>query len=242
MHDEQNPQATPAPAAEDRVAGSSDRATEWTMDPNQGTVQGPLDLGFFLDRKLRLVLKSDQVALLIANETGGHLKSVYYGGTHLLEIGVGQGLIPSDCQLAFLDLGQVFRMSWTRMNPVVWGPEHDRSLIGKCAVRIVDPEKFYRTFLAGNRYWEPAFLQRLVEQVARGAVETLLQESGFEPRSVSFAQLQAGITRLHAEDLTGPLEACGLVCENLAVYTAAPPIGEGQDRATDSVLGPVGAR
>jgi hypothetical protein len=232
MNGEQNHGSYPALAVEEFAPGAPDGITEWTMDPNQGTVQGPLDLGFFLDRTFRLVLKDDQVALLTE---AGNLRSVYFGGTHLLEIGNDRGRIAPDCRLAFLDLGQVFKLSWSRMNPVVWGREHDQALIGKCSLRIIDAEKFYRTFLAGNRLWEPAFLQRLVEQVARGAVEALLTESGLEPRSVSFAELQARITRLHADDLTGPLEAFGLTCDNLAVYTAAPPIGESQER-------PVGAQ
>lgn len=233
MNGEQNHGSSPTLAVEEFTPGGPDRITEWTMDPNQGTVQGPLDLGFFLDREVRLVLKDGQVALLTA---AGNLRSVFFGGTHLLAIGDDRGRISPDCQLAFLDLDQVFKMSWSRMNPVVWGREHDQALIGKCALRIVDAERFYRTFLAGNRLWEPAFLQRLVEQVARGAVESLLTESGLEPGSVSFAELQARITRLHAEDLAGPLEAFGLTCDNLAVYTAAPPIGESQNRPADARL------
>lgn len=198
--------------------------TEWTMDPAQGSVQGPLDLGFFANRSLRLVLQRRQVALLTG---GGHLKGVFFAGAHVLDVGEDGDRIPPDFQLAFLDLDQVFTLSWSRMNPVLWGRDRDQALIGKCSLRITGPEAFYRAFLAGNRYWEPAFLQRLIEQVARGAIEAVLADAGLDPRSVSFTELQARITRLHAQDIACHLEVCGLGCENLAVYTAAPPVGEG---------------
>ena len=201
-------------------------AIEWSFDAQLSAIQGPLELEFFHHRRLVLNLKTDQAAVL-TNE--GHLESVFGGGRHQLQIGNGPGEISPDLRLAFLDLGRDFQFSWSRMNPVSWGPNQGRSLIGNCALRIGAPEPFYDTFMAGCKDWEPIFLQRLMEQTVRGSLESILSANEFEPGEVSFSELQAQITRLEPRDLSENLEPCGLVCVNLAVYTAAPPV-EHQDR------------
>ncbi len=211
---------SPLPAASQAPrAGEFPNPVEWSLDPAQGMIQGPLDLAFFLDHQLLLDLKADQVGLLTRE---GHLERILLGGRHLLDIGSGSSRIPPDRQLVLMVLDQVFALNWTRLNPVSWGPEPGRHLLGECSLGIRGPAAFFNTFMAGSRHLEPAFLQRLIDQTLRGLLGQLLSGADFDPASVAFPELQARITRLGPDLLQDQLAGFGLTCTGLAVYTAAP--------------------
>ncbi|MFH2052960.1 MAG: hypothetical protein ABIK96_10890 [bacterium] len=211
---------SPLPAASPASrAGEYPNPVEWSLDPAQGTIQGPLDLAFFRDHQLLLHLEADQVGLLTRE---GHLDRILLGGRHLLNIGQGRNRIAPEHELVLMVLDQVFPLNWTRLNPVSWGPEPCRPLLGECTVGIRGPAAFFNTFMAGSRHLEPAFLQRLIDQTVRGLLEQALTGADFDPASVAFPELQARISRLGPDLLQDQLAVFGLTCTGLAVYTAAP--------------------
>ncbi len=196
---------------------------EWSVDPDKGQIQGPLDLDFLRGQKLSMILQEGQQALLVKN---GQLKAVYLDGAHYLEIGKGQRQVHPDCQLIFLVLNKPMELRWSRSNPLRWGPEDHQTLIGSCALHIEWPSRFFGTFLLGQKSPDPEFVIRLIDQMVRGLFENLFAadpESGAVP---SESEVQARLTRLSPADLDEELNACGLSCTHLAAYTSAPPIEE----------------
>ena len=60
----------------------------WEIDPNDGVIQGPLDLCFLDGRTLHLVLKQGQIALLTSR---GEQQAFFPDGAYLLAIGSNVG-------------------------------------------------------------------------------------------------------------------------------------------------------
>ncbi len=200
-------------------------AVEWTMDPGQGPLQGPLDLGFFTERTLCLDLSVTQVALLLTRE--GRLSRLFLEGHHNLPVGTGCGLLSPDQKLIFLDLGQRFRFSWSRSDHLVWGEGAGRFLLGEAAVAVKAPRTFFSTFLAGNDCLDPAFVTRLMAQVVRSALGEVLDQVLPNTRDMEFQDLQHRLRQLDPGLLTPLLEPCGLVCAGLSLYTLSAS-GEGK--------------
>jgi hypothetical protein len=190
---------------------------EWSVDAAQGHLQGPLALEFLHDKRMTLVLAAGQQALLVRD---GQLLAVFLDGAHHLAIGDGEGLIPSTCQLVFLATDEPLILRWTSANPLSWGPHAEESLIGSCALRIERSGRFFETFLQGQTDHEPDFVTRLIDQLVRGVFEELLSTG----TGLDVSETQARLTRLSPSDLNDDLEACGLFCSHLAVYTAHPPV------------------
>jgi hypothetical protein len=208
---------------------------EWSVTADQGYVQGPLDLEFLRGQKLSLLLSERQQALLVQD---GQLRAVYLDGAHYLEIGLGERQIPPSCQLIFLALEDSLQLRWPRTAPLRWGPDPDQTLIGSCSLGIEWPGRFFGTFLQGQAQPDPDFILRLIDQMVRGLFEELLTVGVDSETTAGAYELQARLTRLSPADLNDELNACGLNCTRLAVYTAAPPVEE-QDRIQTPKLAPV---
>jgi hypothetical protein len=187
---------------------------EWTIDPAQGLVQGPLDLEFLRGHRLALNLAPDQVALLV---DGRSLQAIFLDGGHILDIGRGDGQVSPDCNLVFVALTRGLDASWTADDPLPLG--RTASVIGSCTVAITRPGRFFDTFLAGLAQWDEGFLRRLVRQTVRAAVAGLLEGAAEDPVS-----LQARLTALDPSQLDEELAAFGLSCARVAFYTAAAPV------------------
>ena len=194
---------------------------EWSLDPKQGRIQGPLDLEFMRDQRLSLILEKGQQALLVQD---GQLKSVYLDGAHYLEVGEGKRRIDPSCQLIFLALEEPLQMSWSRSTPMQWGPEDHQALIGSCSLRIEWPSRFFATFLQGHQNPDPGFTERLIDQMVRGFFAEFLSAGEGDEVVPGPIQIQEHLMHLAPADLNDNLNACGLDCTQLAVYALAPPI------------------
>lgn len=188
---------------------------DWSVQPDQGLVQGPLDLGFLSGRKVALALEPGQVALLICEKS---LQAVYLDGGHILDVGHGRGQVPCTGHMIFLAVGQGLDIRWSSVEPLELG-EDGPGLIGHCTLVIEGPGRFHDTFLAGDDQWDETFILRLVRQATRSALERVLDGGDLDAGS-----LQARLSNLEPEDLDEELAPLGLACRRTALYTAAPPI------------------
>jgi hypothetical protein len=195
---------------------------EWSIDPQHGMIQGPLDLGFLRGHRMALNLAPDQVALLVE---GQHLHAVYLDGGHILDIGGGDGQIPPDCRLIFLTLGRGLEAVWTRTDPV--DLDGSSTVIGRCTVVVTSPGRFFDTFLAGLDRWDEGFLVRLLRQRVHAALAAVIGDA-----TTDAVRLQTLLTRMAPTDLDDELEPCGLSCVAAAFYTAKPPVED--DVPTDA--------
>lgn len=207
------------------VAPTAEAPVAWSIEADQGAIQGPLDLEFLRGKRLSLVLSEGQQALLVHK---GQLRAVYLDGAHYLEIGTGRQQIDPSCHLIFLAMDEPLHLNWSPSAPLRWGPLAHQTLIGSCALRIEWPRRFFDTFLQGVPMPDPDFTVRLIQQMVRGAFESILQTDGETEAPPSAAEIQARLTGLTPQDLNEELNTNGLNCTNLAVYTSAPPIEDGQ--------------
>jgi hypothetical protein len=194
---------------------------EWTVDPRQGLVQGPLDLEFLRGRKISLALEPGQMALLLQDDD---LKAVYLEGAHYLDIGRGNHQVPADGRLVFLAADRHINLNWPRNKPLHLGPGSREALIGGCSLAIDGPARFFRTFLDTPAMPDPKFLVGLIDQLVRGIMEDTLEAMFGSGGAAGPGEVQSRLTGLTPADLADDLAPCGLACVNLAVYTAAPPV------------------
>lgn len=120
---------------------------EWSIDADNGLIQGPLDLVSMRGQKMSLIIEPNQMAFLLDN---GQLLAVYLDGAHFLEVGKTEHQINPEAQLIFVAL--------------------DAPLAG-CNVHIERPTLFFNTFLLGQESTDPKFVVRLMEQMIRGVFE-----------------------------------------------------------------------
>ena len=189
---------------------------EWTVDRQNGLVQGPLDLGFLRGRRVLVALEPGQMALLVADN---RLQAVYLDGGHILEIGNGKRQVPTTSCLVFLAADQELRLRWTKLDPVQGKGLPATGAIGHCSLAVDGPASFYDTFLAGTTAWDEQSLLRAVDAAARRALEEMLEGCA----GLSESELQTRLTELDAEQLSEFLAEYGLRCNQIAVYTATPP-------------------
>jgi len=215
------------------VAPIKDAPVAWSIEADKGYIQGPLDLEFLRGKKLSLVLTKGQQALLVHN---GQLRAVYLDGVHYLEIGTGRRQIDPSCRLIFLAMDKPLRLSWSRSAPLCWGPQAQQTLIGSCDLRIEWPSRFFGTFLQGVPAPDPDFTVRLIEQMVRGLFESILQTVAETEAAPGDTEIQAHLMRLTPQDLNDELNANGLNCTHLAVYTSAPPLED--DQTTEKTIDP----
>lgn len=200
--------------AEWRTEGTHEAVVDWSVNPDQGLVQGPLDLGFLDGQRIALTLQPGQIALLI-DKSG--LQAIYLDGCHMLEVGDLHGHLPADGHLVFLDVSRGLNVRWTADEPVSAGGAG--GIIGNCTLNIAGPSRFFETFLAGVQEWDDEFIRRLVRQAARAAVERVLE--GIDTDRV---HLQTRLANLDPADLDEELAPLGLGCCRTALYTSAPPV------------------
>ncbi|MFO7609168.1 MAG: hypothetical protein R6X35_08200 [Candidatus Krumholzibacteriia bacterium] len=193
-------------------------AYAWSIDPEQGLVQGPLDLEFLRGHRVALHLEPGQIALLVQ---GSSLQAVFLDGGHVLDIGRGDGQIPPDCRLVFVAQDRGLDAAWTRDEPLDAG--EGVAVIGRCTLAITGPRRFYETFLAGLDAWDEPFLRRLARQSVQAALAGVLEGTDIDPM-----RLQARLTALDPAELDEELAPCGLSCVRVAFYTATPPVEGGQ--------------
>ena len=193
---------------------------DWSVDSADGLLQGPLDLGFLDGRRLALALTEGQSALLLGE---GRVQAVYPMGRHHLLIGAGDHGIDPAWRLLFLTSGAGLALRWTAESPLRCGPGNSLDLIGSSRLEISDPRAFHDTFLAGVDAPDTAFVQVLIDRLVQAAVAGRLE-------TASPTEAQARLTGLGPADLTDDLAPCGLVCRELAVYTAHPPVDQDRSR------------
>ncbi len=190
----------------------------WTVAPEQGVIQGPLDLAHFADVGLRLTLRNGQCALV---EHAGALAGVLGAGVHE---------VPCDesRRLYFLHLDQPVCWQWQE-GAVLWvGPRASRRavpIIGACAVTVADVPRFYRTFLCGPESLETGHVPRLLDAMVRERLEARLERVTADGETDA-ATIQTLLAHVTAEDLAEDLDEYGLVCVRLAVYTRQAPVVE----------------
>ncbi len=200
--------------------GAQNNRVQWSLNPQGGPLQGPLDLGFFTGQTLCLDLSPKQVAL-VAGE--GRLSRLFLGGHHILPVGTGIHLLSPNQRLIFLDLEQPFQFSFTRSDRVVWGQRARRSLLGACSVNIHSPEAFFASFLAGNEALDPGFVYRLLGQVIRSSLAETLTQILPEADDWGFQKVQDCVLKLKPTILRAHCDPFGLVCTDLSLYIAPPP-------------------
>jgi hypothetical protein len=199
------------------VLPADDAAYEWTIDPSQGLIQGPLDLEFLRGHRVALHLEPGQIALLVLEQ---RLQAVYLDGGHILDIGRGDAQIPPECRLVFVTQTRGLDAAWTRDEPLDLGD--GAGLIGSCTLTVSGPRRFYETYLAGLDGWDEAFLRRLARQSVAAAVAAILEGTTDAP-----LLLQSRLTALQPSDLDEELAPCGLSCVRAAFYTTTPPVADG---------------
>lgn len=193
----------------------------WSINSADGLLQGPLDLGFLQGRRLSLTLHDGQTALLLGE---GRVQAVFKSGRHELEIGAGEKGIDPEWRLLFLVPGAGLALRWTAESQLRCAGENGPSLIGTCLLDIADPRTFHDTFLAGATALDPAFTLVLIDRVVQGVVAACLQPLHPETAGQSPTELQARLTGIGPEALADELAPCGLVCRQLALYTARAPV------------------
>lgn len=197
---------------------TSDGPIEWLLDPDQGWIQGPLDLEFLRGQKICLTLEENQIALLTQ---GNDLRAVFLDGAHYLDVGPGDGQVSPDGQMIFLATDQAISVRWTKKAPFVWQRSKDLAIIGLCELKVNGPAQFFRTFLSGGQTFDAGFLGRMLTRIANAALEGVLEAWCANPLEV-----QSRLPGLTPDILDEYLHHYGLECTNLAVYTATGPVEE----------------
>ena len=180
------------------VMPADGEAYEWSIDPAQGLIQGPLDLEFLRGHRVALNLGEGQIALLVE---GRLLQAVFLDGGHVLDIGGGDGQIPPECKLVFMAQTRGLDVSWSRSEPL--DLEHEAEVIGRCTLAVSGPRRFYETFLAGLEAWDEPFLMRLMRQTVQAALADVLD--GADPDPGPAADPPDGPRPGRAERRAGPL-------------------------------------
>ncbi len=208
----------------------------WTVDSENGLVQGPLDLGFFCGKKMLLDLGEKQVALLIDESA---VQTVYLAGTHQLHIGNGKGGIAPDRQMLFMATDCPIKLRWKKhssiwVSNIAEFPEEIK-IIGSCSCEITGPGRFYQTFLANIETIDVDFITRVIDSLVRSQIESWLSDL-FDGYPYNAVELQSRLTGLDPDTMNDQLEQYGIACRSMAIYTATPPV-ELQDVETAGQLG-----
>jgi hypothetical protein len=198
----------------------------WSVAPQQGVIQGPLDLALFAGEDLRLTLAEGQLGLV---ERAGELQTILRAGVHDVCCD-GPGC------LYFVQTDQPVAWQWGT-GAVLWvGGRVSRQampIIGTCAVTVVDVAAFHRAFLHGATTLADGHWQRVLDVVVRDQLESRLAQATVDG-AADPAFVQTLLAHMAAADLAAGLEEYGLVCSHLAVYTRQAPVVETTPRWTFS--------
>jgi hypothetical protein len=203
-----------------------DQNLVWSVDEQQGFVQGPLELAFLCDKHLTLNLDDGQLALSIRS---GQLEAVFLPGSHHLAVGTGDGALSPEGQLIFLLTEFPIHLRWREgvsIHVAKGDGQLDRlSVIGSCTCVIDGPADFWRCFLAGTDQIGEEFIRKVIDALVRSRLEALVADL-VEQGMGGTAAAQARLLQLTPEEFGEELYEYGLDCAQIAVYTAAPPVEE----------------
>jgi hypothetical protein len=183
----------------------------WSVDPADGVIQGPLDLEFIKDRPMVLSLESNQVAVHCVN---GEMHSVHLDGSQTLgPLGPDDGDKPRNSQLLFMHVDAPISVPWRQHIPVAptsSGDPTSRLAHGTFVVQIIDPVRFYRSFLVnkcgdGEDVCRDALAQLLPTFLAIHLARLCGPGATLENQNNAIATLQAG-------DLDTVLSPYGISC------------------------------
>lgn len=188
----------------------------WSVDPDAGLIQGPLDFGFLAGRRLMLGLEPDQVALF---DEGGRLRSVMLSGLHLLDLR-REDASWQGARLHFLHLDRPLVLPWRRPLPLRGAGAGARFATGVFCVRIVEPCAFHAAFLRdGGGGGEQGVRERLAALLPT-FLAIRLTRSGEDLQDD--ARLAAAVREVEPAELDADLAAYGLACDAVALH---PPSG-----------------
>ncbi len=199
---------------------------EWKMDPDDSLVQGPIKMEDLLGQRMLLNLELGQYGLLIRD---GALKALYLDGCHHLDIGRREDQIQINSSLVFLNTEKSLHFHWTAQHGEGFVAPEGIPVIGRCSVRIEKPARFYQRVLRSLDDWSSETLRNYLDPLLHQAFSKLLAEI-CEPDCDHSGGLQSLLMGLGSHQLDEFITEHGLYCQDLAAYTAAPPIEEGVDQ------------
>ncbi len=203
---------------------ADDTPLTWSVDPNDGLIQGPLDLHFLRGRKILLQLAPSQIALLIRE---GNLLAVFLEGTYPLAVGRTGGQIPVDSEMIFLAADRPFQVTWNR-NDHLWrttGEKQNRrvGIRGRCECKVTGPARFFGAFLRHSEDVGESFTLRVLDALIRSRLEKILNQ-GEPPAAADLADPRAWedrLERMSPADLNPVLEDLGITCTSLEIQTVS---------------------
>ncbi|MFH1843184.1 MAG: hypothetical protein ABIF77_08240 [bacterium] len=211
----------------------------WSIDPDEGLVQGPLDLGFMRGKLLHLALSRHQLALHVRS---GELQAVFLEGTHAMRVGPARGQLPQDSELLFLQMDLPFAFLWSGTESV-WIPTRDDQpqelrIDGECNCLITGPERFYATFLRNAETQGEPFMRRLIDTLIRSQCAQRLGNE-LHGRPLTTEAVSAAAAKLIPEDLSPELAKYGLSCSQLALQVIPLVTGKVTHSTGQSAVGHV---
>lgn len=205
------------------VLPDHDHPLEWCMNPEGDFLQGPLEMAFLRGKKIFLNLESGQLALLTTGET---LRAVFLDGGHILDVGPHPGQINADSLLVFLAADHPLDLRWTFGNPLDLTGPGKRHIIGNCRLHISSPTLFWEHFLKRTDPIDAASVLDAIERTTRQTLTSFLDSACSESVGDQ-AGLQTTLMGLQPDTLSEDLASCGLSCAHLSLYTAQPPVENG---------------
>jgi len=211
----------------------------WSIDPDEGLIQGPLDLGFMRGKLLHITLSPQQLALHVQS---GELQAVFLEGTHALRVGPAQGQLPQESELLFLQMDHPLAFLWSGADSV-WVPTQDDQqqelrIDGQCNCLISGPERFYATFLRNAESQGEPFMRRLIDTLIRSQCERRLGQE-LHGRPLTAEAVSTAATKLTPEDLSPELTKYGLCCSQLALQVTPSVKGKITHSTGQSAVGHV---
>ena len=185
---------------EEMEAGAGPLA--WSGGPDDGVIEGPLDLASFAGRSLQLRLETGHLALLTLD---GELRAALLDGGHLLRIGEEAGDVPPGARLLFLDTERPLAVRWS-----------GAALTGEADLRVADPALFFNAFLRHAEEVGEPFIRRVAATLLQDRLARWLdgQAAAAPAPGVSLPAVTPA--------LVAPwLAAVGLACETIVCRAPA---------------------
>jgi hypothetical protein len=190
----------------------------WSIDPADGTVQGPLDLSFMRGKVLHLTLTSGQVALHVES---GQLSAIFMEGVHAMRVGRMAGDLSPASEIVFLSTDHPYTLQWEG-EEAVWlpgddGQKHETWIGGRCICHITGPESFYATFLRNAENDGAQFASRVIDSLVRSQIEKRVSAE-LATQQAPETELASVLAELTAADIDPALREYGLGCSHLEIH------------------------
>jgi hypothetical protein len=185
----------------------------WEIDPEDGVIQGPLDLCFLDGQTLHLVLKPGQVALLAVR---GEERAFYPDGTYLLSVGADG--VAAGSLVYFMHTERSFSINWRQIIPMPHiepGAAATREASGSFDVRIDSPVRFYREMLCNHAGEGENICNDVLSRIMPTLLTIHLAQACGPDSSVE--EQRTALAALRPDDLAGDLAPYGLVCMNITI-------------------------